>query len=168
MNRLIDFLKKNAYNMVLAGIILFVGGRYLIKHYVAPSLPIAKHKLIDAEGIVVDINDFKGKYILISYFQTWCGDCIRELPNIEQLQNRIGPQKLQVLLVSDEGWEKINSFKARHNDHLPYYLASVPFDNLGIRVYPTTYLLDPEGKVLLSKLEKYDWGQKEVIDLIKQ
>lgn len=168
MSRLTNFLKsKNFYNILLIGAILFWGGRYILMHYVSPSLPVAKHEIIDAQGKEISLHDFKGKYVLISYFQTWCGDCIRELPDIEQLQNRVGKEKLQVLMISDEGWDKINNFGARHNDRLPYYLSSKPLDALGIRVYPTTYLLDPNGSVLLSKLEKYDWGQKEVLDLIK-
>lgn len=158
---------KNIFNLVLIAAILFFAGRYLIKHHVSPSLPISKHSLSDGQGKIINVQDFKGKYVLVSYFQTWCGDCIRELPDIEQLQNRFGTEKLQVLLISDEGWEKINNFKARHNDRLPYYLSSASLDELGISVYPTTYLLDPKGEVLLSKLEKYDWSQKEVIDLIK-
>jgi thiol-disulfide isomerase/thioredoxin len=132
-----------------------------------PDLPAYDHDLVNEQGAPVKISDFKGKYVLISYFQTWCGSCIRELPAIDELQMKVGKEKLQVLIVSDEPMEKILSFKEKYCNTLDYYTTK-PFPELGIRVFPTTYLLDPQGEVILGKLDAYDWSQSEVLDAIKQ
>lgn len=158
---------KKIINTVLVVALVFLGVRYFIYHFVVPSLPSKEISFIQENGDQIKISEFKGKYILISYFQTWCGDCIRELPSIENLQNEIGHDKLITLMVTDESIEKIIKFKKRYNPKLEYYTSPESLQNLGIHVFPTTYLLDQEGNIILSKLEGYDWNSKEVHDLIK-
>lgn len=168
MKRLLDQLTlKRVINLVIVLILLVLGGRYVYRHNIAPNIPLSENKLIDTLGQSVELKDLAGRYVLVSYFQTWCGDCIREIPNIQHLQERVGQDKLSVLLVSDEGWNKMNSFKKRHGYHLDYYLSEKSLKEQGINVFPTTYLINPEGKVIMSKLEQFDWDNEEVVRLIK-
>lgn len=168
MKILVDQLTlKGGINLVIVLVLLILGGRYVYRHNVAPNIPLSENKLIDTLGKRVELRDLSGRYVLVSYFQTWCGDCIREIPNIRHLQERVGKDKLRVLLVSDEGWGKINDFKKRRRYYLDYYLSEKSLKELGINVFPTTYLIDPNGKVIMSKLEQFDWDNEEVVHLIK-
>lgn len=168
MKRLLDGLTlKAVINFVVLLVLLILGVSYVYRHNVVPSIPLSENKLIDTLGQSVELKDLRGRYVLISYFQTWCGDCIREIPNIKHLQEGVGRDKLRVLLVSDEGWAKINEFKKQRRYHLDYYLSEKSLKEQGINVFPTTYLIDPNGKVIMSKLEQFDWDNEEVIHLIK-
>ncbi len=168
MKRLLDGLTlKAVINFVVLLVLLILGGSYVYRHNVVPSIPLSENKLIDTLGQSVELKDLRGRFVLVSYFQTWCGDCIREIPNIQHLQEKVGKDKLRVLLVSDEGWAKINEFKKRRKYNLDYYLSEKSLTEQGINVFPTTYLIDPNGKVIMSKLEQYDWDNEEVIHLIK-
>lgn len=133
---------------------------------IAPALPAYENDLINEREQAVKIADFKGKYVLISYFQSWCGDCIRELTAIDDLQATVGKDKLKVLMVTDEGWAKTNRFKEKYCNTLDYYQSAKALNELNIRVFPTTYLINPEGIVIMSKLERYDWNNQEVIDKV--
>lgn len=131
-----------------------------------PSLLPYENNLVNEEGEAVKISDFKGQYVLLSYFQTWCGSCIQELPGIDALKMRIGKDKLKVLMISDEEMIKILRFKEKYCNTLDYYQSAQPLKDLNIRVFPTTYLLDQNGNVILSKINYFDWNKEEVYELI--
>ncbi|MCW3083979.1 MAG: thiol:disulfide interchange protein tlpA [Bacteroidetes bacterium] len=147
--------------------VLVIAGWFYKAYRTVPALPAYENNLTDEQGQPVKIADFKGQYVLISYFQTWCGTCIHELPGISELQKIVGKDKLKVLLVSDEGMEKIAHFKERYNNTLDYYQSDKPLKDMSIRVFPTTYLLNKNGEVIFSKLEAYDWNSPEIVNMIK-
>jgi thiol-disulfide isomerase/thioredoxin len=136
-------------------------------HLHIPEFPLAKTRLIQADGKELMPNDIRQPYVLVSFFQSWCGDCVREAPSIRALQEKMGPEKLAVLLISDEEWKKINRFAELSGPGLPFYQSGTPLEDLGIRVFPSTWLLGPDRKILLAKLEGYDWNSAEVHALIK-
>lgn len=148
--------------IVLATLIWF------IKAYkTPPAFRANKSILKNEEGITIKISDFKGQYILLSYFQTWCGDCIQELEDIDALQMKVGKDKLKVMMVSDEPWKKIARFKEKHCNTLDYYQSVETLNSQNIRVFPTTYLLDKDGNVLISKIHSFDWSSDEALQQIK-
>lgn len=53
---------------------------------------------------VVDISQYKGKVVVISFWATWCGYCIKELPVLENIQKAAGDQ-IQVIAVNTEPWD---------------------------------------------------------------
>lgn len=148
-------------------ILICIAGWFYKAYKTVPTLPAYKNDLTDDQGNAIKIASFKGQYVLISYFQTWCGDCIKELPSIDNLQVTVGLDKLKVLMVSDESAEKIKKFNEKYCNTLDFYQSDKPLNELSIRVFPTTYLLDKNGRVIMSKLEGFDWSSDEVIALIK-
>jgi len=148
-------------------IILIIAGWFYKAYRTVPSLPAYENNMTGESGKPVKIADFRGQYVLISYFQTWCVNCMHEVPSILALQNIVGKDKLKVLMVSDESMAKIGSFKQRFDPSLEYYHSDKTLHDMGIRVFPTTYLLNKDGQVIFSKLEEYEWTSPEVRDLIK-
>jgi peroxiredoxin len=151
----------------LAFIAFAIGGWFFKSYKMVPELKTEDGELKNEPGESVQIKQFKGQYVLLSYFQTWCGDCIQELESIEALQMKVGKDKLKVLMVSDEPWKKINHFKEKHSNKLDYYQSVQSLRSQNIRVFPTTYLLDKNGTIILSKLKIFDWSGDAVIQLIK-
>ncbi len=153
---------------ILFMILLFFIAVWFYKSYkTLPALPAYENTFTNEAGQSVKLSDYKGSYVLISYFQTWCGDCIQELPGIDNLQAKVGKEKLTVLMVSDETKEKINHFKDKYCNTLNYFQSTTTLHELNIRVFPTTYLLNKNGEVIMGKLEGYDWSNDQVIQLIK-
>ena len=160
-------MSKKILPLVLLIAAIGVAGWFYKAYKTVPTLPAYKNDLTDEQGKTVKLSDLKGKYILISYFQTWCGTCIAELPQIDALQTQLGKDKLQVLMVSDESPEKINRFKEKHCNTLGYYQSNKSLNELSIRIFPTTYLLNKEGVIIMSKINGFDWSSDEVVNLIK-
>ncbi len=159
-------LKKLA-GIILLVLLLFAAIWFYKTYRTLPTFPAYENPLINDNGQTVNVSDLKDRYVLISYFQTWCGDCIKELPSIDKLQNEVGNKKLIVLMVSDEKKDKIDRFKEKYCNTLNYYQSLKSLHDMNIRVFPTTYLLDKKGAVIMGKLEGYDWSNEQVIQLIK-
>ena len=157
---------KPILTIATVALAVFLAWHQYRKHTDVPPLPFFTQTILDESGKEISGSRFMGKYILVSYFQTWCGDCARELPSIQQLADEVGKEKLEVVLISDEDFQKINAFKGKFGSNLSFYRSKESLKALGISVYPSTYLIDPKGKIRLSKLEGFDWSSTVVKQLI--
>lgn len=114
------------------------------------------------EGKKVLLSDFKGKYVLIDFWASWCPDCRRISPNVEAIAKEYQGKDLAVLAVSfdidKEAWVKyINRNGAPVNEvhvsELKKMKESAVAKAFGVQWIPSLYLLDKDGKVLLATVE---------------
>ena len=114
------------------------------------------------EGKKVQLSDFKGKYVLIDFWASWCPDCRRISPNVEAIAKEYQGKDLAVLAVSfdidKEAWVKyINRNGAPINEvhvsELKKMKESAVAKAFGVQWIPSLYLLDKDGKVLLATVE---------------
>lgn len=132
----------------------------------APKNPIQKTVLFDEQNNKIDIAQLNGKVVIESYFQTWCGDCRKEQPELLKLQKHFG-DKLKVILITDESFDKINQMKGVLQLDLIFYRSEKPLKEIGIRRFPTTYLLNKKGEKVEAKVEGIDWYTDEMIKKIE-
>jgi thiol-disulfide isomerase/thioredoxin len=127
----------------------------------APELPFA-----ELDGKQTALADFKGKFVLLNLWATWCQPCLKEMPSLEALQARLGPA-LTVLAVSEDrgGAVVVRPFIAKLGlDKLQVYLdpnstAAHTFDSRGL---PTTIVVDAAGTVLGEVEGAADWDSDEM------
>lgn len=114
------------------------------------------------EGKKVQFSDFKGKYVLIDFWASWCPDCRRISPNVEAIAKEYQGKDLTVVAVSfdidKEAWVKyINRNGAPVNEvhvsELKKMKESAVAKAFGVQWIPSLYLLDKDGKVLLATVE---------------
>lgn len=111
---------------------------------------------------LLSVNDLKGNVLIVSCFQTWCVDCARETPVLNELAAAIQSPAFKVVYITDESPEKIAAFRKRFaSENILFTQASTQLSDLGISVYPSTFLLDKKGTVVKTKLEGYDWMKEE-------
>ncbi|HQG38972.1 MAG TPA: transposase, partial [Chitinophagales bacterium] len=106
-------MKTNWLIVIL--IIIFFGVLYAVNYYgkSVPKLPLLNTKLYNEDSTEFPIQSLKGKVTIVSFFQTWCGDCRAEAKELTVLQNKVGgTEKLEVFLITDEygGYFGIKSF----------------------------------------------------------
>jgi peroxiredoxin len=107
----------------------------------------------DIQGRAVRLDDFRGKYLLIDFWATWCAPCIAELPRLQAAYRTYHEAGLEILGVSlDESKPAVVDFAKARN--VPWHLihnASAPTDLVeafGVSAIPATYLVDPAGTVV--------------------
>ena len=116
--------------------------------------------LPDPDGKPVSLKDFRGQYVLIDFWASWCPDCRRENPFIIEAYNKYKSKNFTVLGVSldrsREAWvkgiEKEGLTWTQVSD-LKYWSSDV-VDLYAIRWIPTGILLDPAGKILNISLNE--------------
>jgi thiol-disulfide isomerase/thioredoxin len=123
-------------------------------------------QLTTTKGDEVWLSEFKNP-IFINIWATWCPPCRSELPSIFELQT-IYKDKVDFLLVSpDESIEKLKAFAEEKGYTSTFYNAnSRTPSNLVTGSYPTTYILDPNKKLVLKSVGAHDWNAQSVHDLL--
>ncbi len=154
-------------SLVLASVATFLIVKFMNKNTKsAPENPFFSSKLVDLEGNNFDPNQLKESVFVVSYFQTWCSDCVKEQPELLKLESHFKGQNFKVLMVSDEPIELITKFKEKFQSQLSFYQLQVPIKSIGISRFPTTYLIDKNGVVQEVKVEGINWYTPEIIEKV--
>ena len=128
--------------------------------------PAPEISLRTPEGDTLSLSSFKGKYVLIDFWASWCGPCRRENPNVVRMYEKFKGKPFEIFGVSLDkdhaSW--IKAIKAdnlgwKHVSDLLFWQSSVVND-FGIKGIPQTYLLDKEGVIIAKNLRGAALEQK--------
>ena len=127
-----------------------------------------KTSFIDLYENDIDLSSaFKEGKIVISYWATWCGPCIKEMPSIKRAEKILKDYGYTFLLVSDETISKISKFKKEKNFDFNFLRSSKPFETLGVYSMPTSYIFDENGKIIETIVGAIEWDSEEMINKLK-
>lgn len=123
------------------------------------------------DGKDISLNDFKGKYVLVDFWASWCGPCLREMPNVVKLYKECKGKNFEIFGVSldnkKDAWVKAikaNGMKWPQGSDLKGW-GSEPARLCNVSAIPFTVLIDPEGEVIAIDLrgEQLHAKVKEVL-----
>jgi thiol-disulfide isomerase/thioredoxin len=127
--------------------------------------PAPEISFTDRSGNAVSLADFKGKFVIVNLWATWCQPCLKEMPSLAALQARLGPA-VTVLAVSEDrgGVTAVQPFVAKFDldKFLAIYLdpKSAASRAFSVRGLPSSYVIDSAGN-LLGKVEgQADWDSE--------
>ncbi|MCW3109005.1 MAG: thioredoxin family protein [Segetibacter sp.] len=120
----------------------------------------------DVNGKPVSIGSFKGKYLLIDFWASWCGPCRQENPNVVAAYNQFKNKNFTILGVSLDQ-DKAAWQKAIANDNLTWTHMSdlKQWESAAVQAYgfdgiPFNVLVDPTGKIIASSLRGEELERK--------
>jgi peroxiredoxin len=120
----------------------------------------------DVNDKPVSLSSFKGQYVLLDFWASWCGPCRRENPNVVKAYNRFKDKNFTILGISLDQ-DKAKWLKAISDDNLPWTHVSdlkgwgnVVGQQFQVQSIPANFLLDPTGKIIGSNLRGEELEKK--------
>ncbi|MDH5473637.1 MAG: TlpA family protein disulfide reductase [Gammaproteobacteria bacterium] len=114
------------------------------------------YRLPDLDGQMQSLEQYRGKWLIVNYWATWCTTCLKELPDLVSLHNANRDKDIVVVGINFESIspDVLRDFVNEQEISYPMLLTQpVPATPLG-RVFalPTTYIIDPDGKLVAGQV----------------
>ncbi len=125
-------------------------------------------KLSDVAGNPIHFSEFKGQTVFMNFWATWCPPCVAEMPDIENLYEKKGIDVAFVMISLDEDRQKAIEFVARKGFDMPvYFLESGLPKVYNPTSIPTTYVISPDGKIVVTRHGMAKYNTDSFIELLE-
>lgn len=143
---------------------------YMPQVFPRPAPPLNS---TDLTGQSTGLEEYEGSVLLLDFWATWCKPCVEIMPELQKLQAAHAEKGLRVLGISiDEDPKKVEKFLAKRP--VDYRIAiddpeSPTWEAYGVKVVPTSYLIDRTGKIVARWVGKPDLDevQKAIVSSLE-
>ncbi len=134
--------------------------------------PVSDAAFTDADGNARSLADYRGKYILLNFWATWCPPCRAEMPSLARLQEELGGDRFEVVTVAT-GRNTVRGirefFESAGVDNLPVLLDPKQklARDMGVFGLPISVVIDPGGREIARLTGDADWSSESAISLFR-
>lgn len=127
--------------------------------------------LNDVDGEKFELNSTRGNWVFLHFWASWCGPCRKEMPEIQKLARIMQGEKFEIVMINTaENEDTIFEFLAAINVELN---SLMDVDGLVTEAWkprglPTTFLIDPQGKVRFQAIGGREWDKPVYTDFLKR
>ncbi len=136
-----------------------------------PTAPALRLPDLDEEPI--DINDLRGRVVVVNFWATWCPPCRREMPSLERLRQEMGDEGVTVLAVNiGEDADTVFSFlgTVEPSPTFPMLLdqEGASLEAWGVLGLPTTFVVAPDGSLAYRAVGGREFDHPELIAQLRR
>jgi peroxiredoxin len=157
--------KKWIYALLalLGGLIILF---YYNKYKVAPTIDLTKIEITTDTEQPFSMSELKGKKLIVSFYASWCGNCLEELKDINKVKQS-DLSDIEVVCITDESIEKISQFKENTGYTFRFLKLKKNFQDINIYSIPVTYIVNEKLEVVEEHLGYIDWTDASTLNHIK-
>lgn len=144
-----------------------------VQNYEPLDAPLAVPDVtvLDQADGPVTLDRFKGQFVVLNFWATWCGPCIRELPSLQRLNAELGGETARVVLISQDrgGFKQTDRFLKKLKVEFPdnFIDERLKFSRaIGVVSLPTTILIGPDGMEVGRLVGSAEWDSPEALELV--
>ena len=132
---------------------------------------IPDENFFDKDGNKVFLDQFEGKTILVSFWASWCGSCVEELPSLDVLQKDFRKLPFEIIAISED-FKGVEAAEAHFNKygirHLKLYhdYKNSLFKAMSVVGLPTAFLINPEGKIKVIFKGNTKWHDESIRNIL--
>lgn len=127
-------------------------------------------RLANSDGVVTDLRDLRGNWVMVHFWASWCGPCRKELPTIQRMAKQLVPKDIKLVMVNTA---------EKEDDIISFLFGVAPdldtlTDSDGVvtnlwqpRGLPSSFFVDPEGKIRYLALGGRPWDTKPYLTFIR-
>ncbi|MGE6332670.1 redoxin family protein [Stenotrophomonas sp. NPDC077659] len=142
-------LRVPVLGSALAGALLWSVGSYGLATWQASTLALPAVQVLDMQGRPLDLEQFRGRPLVLNLWASWCGPCRREMPVLAKAQ-QAHPEVRFVFLNQGEHLDEVQQFLRAERLELQGVLLDEPgaaSTALGVRAYPSTLFFNAQGRL---------------------
>ncbi len=135
-----------------------------------PESESANFTLMSADGSDISLSDYKGRFVLLNFWATWCPPCVKEMPALNVLHNKLnGKNGLQVVGVHvGPALATVKQFlKDKPVDFDIVIDKNMALSGWQVSGLPTTFLISPSGKIIYKAVGEREWDSDEMVKFIQ-
>ena len=123
--------------------------------------------LPDMDGKVHTLKQYQGKVVLVNFWATWCPPCIREMPSLEQLHQKLKGKPFVMLAINQwEDEEKVFEFMGQLKT-IPTFSILFDADSkisaaYGVKGLPSSFIIDKQGRIMYRATGGRDFNHPEI------
>lgn len=138
-----------------------------------PPRPATNQAFVDGEGRSRILAEFRGEGVVLNLWATWCAPCVREMPQLDRLKERLAGDGIRVLALSEDrdGAPLVKKFYDVNGIKSLEVLIDVGGNvlrDLRIRGLPTTVLIDADGREVGRALGAAEWESDAVVAFLRR
>lgn len=156
---------KRWVQMAIFTVVIVIGALTLINNlYATDKKPVEGSKapeftLVGLDGKQHQLSEYKGKTVMVNFWGTFCPPCKDEMPAIQNQYDKLNKQNAEFLALNlGESKITVQSFVEQYKINFPILLDDKEEvrKRYGVMQYPTTFFIDPEGKIAKIRIGEMD------------
>jgi len=133
--------------------------------------PLPDFTLSDMEGKTHTLSDYRGKVVMLNFWATYCGPCIKEMPSMQRLKEKMAGKEFTILAVNmAEQKSNVDAFFIKQKIKVGFPILLDPegevVEKWMISAVPTTFIIDPKGEIRYALFGGLEWDSDDVINTL--
>lgn len=112
----------------------------------------------------------RGEAVLVNFWATWCPPCVKEMPSLERLAERLAGEPFALVTINlGETPDVVAAFVEAHDLELTVLIDAdgAASRNWGVFAYPSTFLVDPDGRITHVRYGEAEWNDPAIVSMIE-